>query len=203
MTQLTQKTFTSKKEVFIEKENLLIKTKNIREDLEYKIKFDELGFDTVKKRVKTANIPFYAFLLFDLLYVGLIISSVTNHEPFKQQVFWSFALLFFSLMTGIAYYNRNKDVIYLTGGQKTLELLAAKPNSDIVNKFIESIHNEMRQYFKDKFSKFDPDTPYEFRVNQLKWLKEIKALTEDEYKELLNNTKTDNIIGFQRPSWDD
>jgi len=203
MTQLTQKTFTTKKEIFIQSDNLIVKTKNIREDLEYKIKFEELGFDIVKKRIKTANIPFYAFLLFDLFYVGLIISSVTSHEPFKQQLFWLFALLFFSIMTIAAYYSRNKDVIYLTGGQNVLELLAAKPNPQTVNTFIECIHNAMRQHFKNKFTKFDPDMSYEFRVNQLKWLKEIKALTEEEYKELLGNTKRDNIIGFQRPFLND
>jgi hypothetical protein len=200
MTQITQKTFTTKKEVFIESDSLLIKTKNIREELEYKIKFEELGFDTIKKRVKTANIPFYAFLLFNLFYIGLIISSVMSKEPFKQQLFWLFALLLFSIMTVAAYYNRNKDVIYLTGGQKVLELLASRPDIQTVNEFIESIHKTMRQHFKRKFTKFDPDIPYEFRLNQLKWLKEIKALSDEEYNELLNNAKADNIIGFQRPS---
>ena len=200
MTQLTQKTFTTKKQVFIEGDSLLVKTKNIREDLEYKIKFEELGFDILKKRVKTANIPFYFFLIFDLFYVGLIINSVAGNESFRQLLFWLFALLLFSIMTIAAYYNRNKNVIYLTGGQKGLELLAAKPDTETVNAFIDTIHQTMRQYFKNKYSKFDPDTSYELRVNQLKWLKEIKALTEEEYRNLLNNTKTDNIIGFQRPS---
>ena len=196
MLKLAQKTFLTKKEVIIESDSLFIKTKNIREDLEYKIKFEDLGFDTFKKRVKTANIPFYFFLLFDLFYLGLIISSIASHEPFKQQLFWIFALIFFSVLTIITYYNQNKDVIYLTGGQMVLELLAKKPDSETVNKFIETIHNSMRQHFKSKYSKFDPDIPYEIRINQLKWLKEIKALTEEEYKELFNNSKTDNIIGF-------
>jgi len=199
MIQIIQKTLTTRKEVFIESDCLLIRTKNIKEDLEYKIKFEELGFDTVKKRVKTANIPFYAFLLFDILYIGIIISSVKNHEPFKEQLFWLFALILFSVMTIAAYYNRNKNVIYLTGGQKVLELLASKPDVDTVTKFVDKIHLTMRQYLKNKFSKFDPDMPYDLRINQLKWLKEINAITDEEYKELMTNTKTDNIIGFQQP----
>ncbi|MFT3949019.1 MAG: hypothetical protein QM763_18790 [Agriterribacter sp.] len=203
MTQLIQKTLTTKKEVFIETDGLLVKTKNIREDFEYKIKFEELGFDIVKKRIKTANIPFYAFLLFDLLYVGLIISSVRSNEPFKHQMFWLCALFFFSAITIVAYYNRNRDVLYLTGGQKVLELLAAKPTLNTVNSFIESVHNAMRQHLKNKFSTFDPDTPYEFRVNQLKWLKEIRVITDEEYNELLNNIRTDKIIGFHRPASND
>ena len=203
MIQLIQKTWTNRKEVTIENYSLLIKTKNIREDLEYKIKFEELGFDTVKKRVKTANIPFYGFLIFDLLYVGLIISSVANKEPFKQQVFWLVALIFFSIMTIATYNNRNKNVIYLTGGQKVLELLAEKPDNKTVTTFIERIHQSMREFYKTKYSNFEIDTPYEIKLNQLKWLKEIRVLTEIEYNELLDNTKTENIIGFNRLNLDD
>ena len=160
----------------------------------------QLGFETVKKRIKTANIPFYAFLVFDLIYVGSIVNSVANKEPFTQQIFWVFALIVFSIITIVAYYNRNKNVIYLTGGQKVLELLAAKPDEKSVIMFIEIIHQSMRVFYKNKYSKFDADTPLEIKVNQLKWLKEIKVLTEIEYEELLDKTKTDTIIGFNRPN---
>jgi hypothetical protein len=193
---LIQKSLTHKKEIFIDIDSLLVKDKNIREDLEYKIKFEELGFDIVKKRIKTANILFYLFLLFDALYVYLILSSTSNQDPFSHQLIWVFGLLFFSVMTVIAYYNRNKNFIYLTGGQKVLELLATKPDVKSVNDFIETIHITMKQHYKSKFLKFDIDTPFEFRIHQLNWLKEIKVLTEEEYQKLLDNTKTDNIIGF-------
>lgn len=199
MIQFTQKTFTTRKEVFIENNSLLIKTKNVKENLEFKIKFEELGFDIVKKRVKTANIPFFAFLIFDLFFMGLLISSVISHEAFSQQLFWLFGLLLFSILTITTYFSRNEDVIYLTGGKKVLELLAAIPSQEAVDTFIENIHDAMKNNFKEKFSKFDSDTPYEIKVNQLKWLKEIKALTDEECTKLLNDIKTNNIIGFQRP----
>jgi hypothetical protein len=200
MVPLIQKTWTTRKEIVIADESLLIKTKNIREDIEYKIKLEELGFDIVKKRVKTANVPFYCFLIFNLLYIGLLIDSVINKEPLSHQLFWMGALLFFSLMAGAAFYNRNKDVVYLTGGPKALELLAAKPDALTVTAFIEAIHQAMRQHYKNKYSNFDIDTPYEVRVSQLKWLKEIKAITDTEYSEMLNRMKKDTFIGFQRPN---
>ena len=106
-------------------------------------------------------------------------------------------------MTIAAYYNRNKNVIYLTGGQKVLELLAEKPDNKTVTSFIEQIHQSMRKFYKTKYSSFDLDTPYEIKLNQLKWLKEIRALTDKEYTELLDNTKTENIIGFNRPNFED
>ncbi|RYE14331.1 MAG: hypothetical protein EOP34_06810 [Rickettsiales bacterium] len=129
-----------------------------------------------------------------------MISAVIGHDPFRQQLFWLGALVFFSFLTILTYQNRNKDVVYLTGGQKSLELLLEKPDSKTVNKFIDSIYYAMRQYYKNKFIGFDADISFELRINQLKWLREIKALTEEEYKELLNTTKTDNFIGFYSPN---
>ncbi len=60
----------------------------------------------------------------------------------------------------------------------------------------------MKQYYKNKYTKFDPDTSYELKLNQLKWLKEINAITDREYTELLDNTKTENSIGFNRPNFE-
>lgn len=197
MAQLIQKTWTTRKEITIEEDSLLIKTKNIREDVEYTIKLEALGFDIVKKRIKTANVPFYCFLVFNFLYVGLLIDAVLEKEPLSHQLFWLGALLFFSLLTILAFYNRNKDVVYLTGGQKVLELLAKKPNPFTVTVFIEAIHQAMRQHYKAQYLNVDPDTPYQVRVNQLKWLKEIKAITETEYSELLDALKKEILIGYQ------
>ena len=203
MRQLTQKNWTTKKEITVERDSLTVRTKNIREDLEYKIKFEELGFDTVKKRVKSANIPFFIFLLFDLLYVGFLINSVANQEPLNKQIFWTGALIFFSIITVVAFYNRNKDVIYLTGGQKVLELLSATPDTATVASFVDTVHHSMRDYYKIKFTTFDPNLSNDIRLSQLRWLKDIKAITDKEYQDLVDRNKTDNIIGFQRTKTDE
>ena len=202
MKQLIQKTLTSKKSVHIEAEGVFIQDKSLLEDLDYKIKFEELGFDIVRKRSKNANIAFYFFVLFDILYTVLLVISVVDRDPFKQQLFWVFALLLFAGITIAAYFNKNKSTTYLTGGQKILVLLSANPNVEMVNIFIDEIHQAMRFYLKKKFSTFDFDTPYEQKVSQLKWLREMKIITEEEYKELLDDTKINNIIGFGRQGSD-
>ena len=196
MTGILQKTLMTQKEVLIESEGLLVRTKSIREDLEFRIRFEELGFDMVKKRIKTANFPFYFFLAFDLLYVCLLMQAIISKAPFQQQLFWLGALLVFVIFTIGAYYNRNKDVIYLTGGSKVLELMAAKPDAATVTLFIAAVHQAMRQHYKIKYTRFDADTTYEMKVHQLKWLKEMKVLTEEEYSAWLQTIKTDQIIGF-------
>lgn len=199
MEHLTQKYWANKKDITIEHDSLTIKTSTISEDLEYKIKFEQLGFDIVKKRIKSANFPFFVFLFLTLLSISLIINSIVNHETFSEKSFWAGAFLFFSFMTIAGYKNRNKEVIYLTGGQHSLELHATKPDKLTVSLFIDKIHKSMRQYFKAKYTTFDPGITNEQRTNQIIWLKDIKAISDKEYLDLVDKSKTESIIGFQRP----
>jgi hypothetical protein len=127
MTELTQKTLGTSKKISIETDCLLVQTKSVKEELEYKIKFEELGFDIIKKRIKTANIPFYFMLLLVLLCLGLLIDSVATHEVLRKQVFWIVGLIFFSMITISTYYHRNKDVIYLTGGRNSIPTCPKPP----------------------------------------------------------------------------
>ena len=200
MTYLLQKTLLTTKKVAIESDQLRVQTKDLREDLEYTIKFEELGFELVKKRVKSANIPFYCFLVFDLFYVGLLSTSVACKEPFEQQLFWLGALLFFSVLTVLAFYSRNKDVVYLTGGKQTLELFATRPDKHIVAAFIASIHQAMRRYYKEKAACFDQNLPYEVRLARLEWLSEKQVISLNEYRNLLHAMRRETFLGFPRPS---
>ncbi len=196
MTQLIQKKFTNRKEISIQSNDLLIRDKSFNDDTEYKIKFDELGFDIVRKRISANGMTLFFSLFALLMFAGIINGMFDDTTPIHQIIGFASICLIFSLLALVAY-TGNKAVIYLTGGQKSLELYANKPNEDTVNSFIESVHIAMRKYYKEKYSTFDANIPYEYRVNQLKWLKEISALTEEEYAELLNKSKTDKIIGFQ------
>jgi len=195
---LTQKTWTNEKVISIETDGLLVKTKSLREDLEYRIKFDELGFDQIRKRIKSANIPFYFLLLFDIMYVVLLVISVMDKEPIVNQLFWVGALVFFVIMTVAAFYNLNTDMIYLSGGTKALELMGTRPSNDQVTDFIDQIHKAMRLHYRNKYTVFDPGTTIEMRAMNLKWLRDIQAISEAEYQELLQSFNRDNIIGFQQ-----
>jgi hypothetical protein len=179
--KIQQKTLTVFKSFRAGSDRLFVNTKNLHEELSYTIRFDDMGFDIVRKRNKTANIPFYIFLAFDVLYLWLLINSIMQHEIFFKQLFWAAALLLFAALSIGSYSDRNKETIFLTGGSSTVELLASKPNREAVQRFIEDLHAHMRKYFKDKYLADDLVTPPDIRLQQLKWLVDIKAITESEY----------------------
>lgn len=179
--KIRQKTLTIFKSFRAGEDCLFVDTKNLREELSYTVRYEELGFDLIRKRNKAANIPFYCFLVFDGLYLWLLITAVLNQASFGQQAFWAMSLLFFTTLTIAAFYNRNKETIYLSGGTASVELLAAKPDALAVQSFIDNLHAIMRVYFRKKYFMEEMATPVEIRLQQLKWLRNTQSITESEY----------------------
>ena len=195
--RLIQKSWTSKKEISIEADHIAIHTKTIKDEIEYTIKLGELGFETIKRTDKTANLSCYTFLVFTVLDIYLIVTTWYNKGSLAELILWLFGFIFFGVLSFYSFTQRNKEVIYLGGGQKILELLAAKPDKQTVLLFIDDIHAAIRTYYKTKYTRFDSSIPYDVKISTLKWLKEMQAITDDEFEELSTRQKTESIIGFK------
>jgi hypothetical protein len=131
--ELSQKTLNDKRTFQILEDRIFIKTWSFKENLEYSIKFDELGFDIFRKKEKRTLTAFYIFLALDALYISLLIISILDKD--KMIGFWVATLLFFIPLTILSYIQRYKNLVYLTGGSKNLELMNDKPNLETVNNF--------------------------------------------------------------------
>ena len=196
--QLIQKGWSVKNEVNIQDDHLTVKRKTIKEDLEYSIKFEELGFEIIKKIDRSTNFGFYFFGIFDIILVYGLFKGIYNHERLSGIIIGFLCLILFGFLCISSYKRRNQETIFLSGGSKVLELLATKPDRETVSGFIDDVHNAIRAYYKNKYTRFDNDTPYEEKVSILKWLKEVKYITDKEFDELAAIHKTENIIGFRR-----
>lgn len=190
--ELYQKTLTDKRHFKILEDRIFIKTSSFKENLEYYIKFDELGFDVFRKKEKGTKTAFFFFLAFDAMYIALLINSISTKD--KMIWFWIASLLFFIPMTILSYMNRYKNLVYLTGGNKVLEMMNDKPDETTVKDFVGKIHDAMRMYYKNKYALIDVSIPKEYSISQFKWLTEIKAITESEYKQLIENLETQHLL---------
>ncbi|TAG24798.1 MAG: hypothetical protein EAZ32_11065 [Cytophagia bacterium] len=192
--ELYQKTFGDKRHFKLSDDRIDINTKSFKENLEYSIKYEELGFDVFRKREKNAQGAFIFFLALDLLYICMIIVSYLEKDKPSMIAFWVGALFFFGIFTIITYKFRHNSWVYLTGGFKVLEIMNDKPSEDDVQKFIENIHSRMRSYLKKKHTDIDISMPKDYYVSQFKWLKEIKAIDDIEFKELITELDTKYLI---------
>jgi len=60
--KLVQQSGFNRREFLLEEQGVLVKTKTMREELEYRVRYDELGFELVWKKVKAGKVFFYLFL---------------------------------------------------------------------------------------------------------------------------------------------
>lgn len=192
ITELTQKGYFEKRCFEILDDKVIVKRFTYKENLEYYIRFEELGFDVFRKTEKVSNIALFFLGLLDCMYVYLLIDSIIKWD--KMIIFWSLVLVGFLIITVIYYVNRHKSFVFLVGGNKTLELFNDKPTSNTVNEFITSIHDRMRAYYKNKYAVIDLSVPKEYSISQFKWLKDIKAINESEYKQLIEILETQHLL---------
>ena len=194
MKELKQQYLFTKKEFLLTKAGVRVISKEINENLEYTIKYEELGFDIIKKREKTAIFPAIVLLFFFLLEMYLLIDAIVHRESSAQIVMWLLSAVFFGLIAGLAFYRTNKDVVYLTGGAKVLELIRDKPSVQIVDHFIQNIHAAMRVRYKNKFAIIDHHLPQEMQIENLRWLKDLGVIDEEEHEELLIQLKNSHLL---------
>ncbi|GAA4466980.1 hypothetical protein GCM10023189_49830 [Nibrella saemangeumensis] len=84
--------------------------------------------------------------------------------------------------------------MYLTGGNTVLKLDALNPTPDVVEDFIRILHFQIRSYLKQKYGVVDIALSREASIHNFKWLREINALNEAEYKELIYELNTKDLL---------
>jgi hypothetical protein len=194
---LHQKYFLNNKYFELQEGKIFVKNGGLKENIEFSIRFEDLGFDVYKKKDKTKNFGGYILVIFFLLGLSLVITSIAGNESIKQ-IFMSIGYsLFLGVTSILAFKSPSRDLVFLTGGTKNLELFRRSPTEKHVEEFIEEIHKQMRNYFKIKYAFVVIKVPFEIELNRLKWLKEIKAITEIEYTELIKGARNNsNTVGF-------
>ena len=100
-------------------------------------------------------------------------------------VFWAFASAFFLGVYLLARFSRKKNLVYITGGTKSLELYQDRPNIETADKFIKELQYRIRKAYKSEYLRFDKSTPFEAKKYQIDWLSSINVLSEQEAIKLL------------------
>lgn len=196
--KLVQQSGFDRREFLLEEQGVLVKTKTMQVELEYRVRYDELGFELVWKRLKAGRVFFYLLLGLDALMAGLWLQSILLSEGFVQQLYWLLGLVFFVAISLWASAHKKTDYLYVMGGVKNLELWADKPNALQVTVFVESLHEAMRKFYRDRFNRLDDHTPYDELITQLRWLLDIGAVTQEEYDAYLEGRRSETVIGFRR-----
>ena len=200
-TKLQQKRFFGEKRFELKKYEIEIYDKMINEESEYSIDYLELGVKTVKKSIKNSAFLELFFWAFFIIQFGLLIQSlIFESDNQGMLMFWALGSGFFLGFIFFLRWQPGKRLIYVTGGQKNIELFQEKPNTKEVNEFIDELKSRIKIAYKNEYLKWDDSTPKEHKIAQLEWLKRIRILEDEEYEEFIDKVEIGSIIGFNNDS---
>jgi hypothetical protein len=193
MKELIQKSLWSREVYTIEEDRVSVKKTNFNKSSEYSVRFEEIGFDLFWERTKPVLWVIPIHVGFFILELYVLIDEYNKGVRFPKLLFWIFGALLFGTMAVYSFFQRRENV-YLTGGSSGLKLNAINPNATLVKEFIDALHKAMRGYYKTTYGVIDPDLSKDESVRTFKWLKEIKAINQTEYKQLLEELNLRNLL---------
>ena len=183
--QLLQKKFPNVKKFNLQNKRVDVFEKSLTEELEYSIDYLELGNKLIKKKGFKGRIGELFLWPYAILNLGLLIHTLITDPASNMIVFWVFGSGFFIGISLLAHFSVKTKVLFITGGQKSLELFQDKPDEVKVNEFLIALQKKIKESYIEEYLKFYDTTPVEYKKSQIEWLNRIDILTCDEAKTLL------------------
>jgi hypothetical protein len=195
---INQKRLFDRKEITIMEDHLVVRSKSVKEELRYKVNFEDLGFETMFRKTRPSGLIFGLVLLLDAGALTGLWNAFSGVGDAQDRSVAVISFLILAAVTVFMIWHRRKSFIYLTGGNKTVGLFANIPNSLIVENFINEIHQAMRDHIRSKYLPFRETMSVEDKLELLEWLKKEKIIHEKEYEDLLMDINLERLISDQQ-----
>lgn len=199
MQTIKQQRFFSKKEYTILDTRLHYKTSYIGGQSEGIVAFEDISKEKITNKSTNPII-----LLISLFFFGLAGLSFTwrNDKDVEPYMWIAHAFMAVVLLTIYVVMRENSWKIK-TYNKGYLYLFKNKPNENVVNEFIATLFSERDNYLKQTYLNLDPNLSYETQVNDLKWLRNVEAITKEEFDKFYGDLKSlyapkKGIIGFDK-----
>ena len=194
MTTLKQKYYLSKKTFELTDRKVVIVEKSFFDDKEWEARYNELGLDLVKikSREGIGNAALFGGLL--IVTAFMTFKAFTDGTDIKL----AFLFLFFCFMWGtVLWWSIQKYFaahFVLRGGQKTLTFFINSPNEKTVKEFIDQIRERTKGRLKEELTHFDPDLSFEDQLSNLKYLKNIDVIEQEEFERIREQLRERHLI---------
>jgi hypothetical protein len=196
MKELKQSRIFSKREFKILRNSVSVKMKTWTEYFEYEVPLDDLGLKILKKRDKGPKLVFILFstLTFSMGYFSLV-NYIQGEELHKVIAINGLGLicLLFSIA---AFLGMQNTLVYIFGGEKTIELFDNSPSEESVQAFIETIFQIKKEKIKSNILAMQHQVPEEVFKQQLEWMIDNDIIDQNEFDNLLEKHKVKRIVGF-------
>lgn len=199
MQTIKQRRLFTKREYNILDNKLNYKTSYIGGESEGMVSFENLSKE--KTTYKTSNniILVLSLLIFVMAGMSFYFRNDKDSDP---DMWIGFAFTAIVLFTVYFFMNENSWRIR-THNNGYLILFKKHPNESSVNEFISTLFFERDNYLRERYLSLDPNLSYETQINDLRWLRNVEAISKDEFDKYYSDLKLlympkRGTIGFDR-----
>lgn len=199
MSTLKQKRFFTKREYKIHENKLYFKTSYIGGEGESIISFENISKEKTTYKSKNVMILIISLILFLFSVVSFLLRGDKEVDP-NMWLFWIFMSLTLMIIYITMRENSWKIRLY---NNSWVYLFKTKPNQDSVNEFIALLFYERDNYLRETYLNLDTNLSYETQINDLKWLRNVEAISKEEFNNYYQDLKNlyapkKGTIGFDK-----
>ena len=167
------------------------------EDVEQKVKYEELGLETIYVRKKSASIVFVGLIFLSVIVGRLLLEDANLEKASDIALVVAFFTFLFSVLF-LAWSDSRKPLLGINGGEKTLALLRNSPDSETVDLFVNELHERIKnRIIKLRVRPNDEELSFDYKKRMLDLLQEEDIIDEQKYTEVLKQIKANKSkIGF-------
>lgn len=198
--QMFRQTHGFRSKVFRLRENdIYVIEKSLKKDVEYAVDYLDLGVRVIKKgnpRVRLLEAGAWIGLVVQAFF---LINTWLNDASASSLHWWALGSTIFLAAALYMTATRDHRLIYLTGGEETLSILADVPDEEATAEFVREVVARIREAYCKRYVEGETDLSRDDRKAQLKWLHDIKILDWEEHQLLLAKFEQEGYgrqIGF-------
>lgn len=185
MVELKQSRIGDKRHFILQEDGVWFKINTPTEEIETKLKYEELGLDTFAVRKKEASWVF-SFLLMLVSVEGIFILKDADFNSGFDILVVSLIAIFILSVILLTIAETQKPSLTITGGDKQLYLLRDSPDPETVDKFVAALQEKIRsRIIQIKVRPHDKHINLNHKKRVLLSLRENNIINDKKYAEIL------------------
>ena len=186
--KLQQRRLWDYREFTLSEKEVNIRMESPLEDIELKLKYEDLGFETAYVRKKSLGVVLAVVIFISLVIGALTWKSLTFTTPSSWIVAASSFIIFIIFLL-IVYVDRKPQIV-IKGGKESFSVLANSPDKQEVDKFIQTLHERIIQRIIDiEIRPDDPKMELGAQKEALETLLDNEVISREKFEEVIKQLK--------------
>lgn len=200
---LKQRHFLTVRTFEFKTDGLLCKSKNLRSRYEIVVPYEYIYPDRLVKREETHWVPFVSTPILAMVFFINLFALINGEETEFTYGLLSIIFILMVMSALSAYLARTKEILISVVGKTSLPghitFYDRQPSKSAVQEFLNELENKVNTYIKAKYTRIDLDYPVGPQLDNLSWLRNRKAISEEEFMALKDKVlnRSTKPIGFK------